>query len=330
MFAAFNLLFEARLAARGDSSSQALDEEVDRLYTEITPVWAEPIPPGGYTPEEDAKLSRHQLFEAYNLILEQRVAERGESSPQAIDEEAERLLSEISPPWYNERRGGFEAMKALDPPGDTDLSLPPSTATIHQQALDLQDDEDFAFLFGDELPPGRDAGDGGQGPEDICGGDPIGCVLIRWPPFSEPLENDPCGGDPLGCVVIRVPSWGQESDDGSGGTSAPDASHHVLLYPDLEDDSLAIDPQEFLASCGGSYMECVRRWPDPETKTDYVLSSLHYANVLAADVGLNDEEKWEFSLAYLAAQARKDPANQAAHDALNYVQGLHAGATAGS
>jgi hypothetical protein len=43
-------------------------------------------------------------------------------------------------------------------------------------------------------------------------------------------------------------------------------------------------------------------------------------------VGLNDEEEWEFSLSYLAAQARKDPANRAAHDVLNYVQGLHAGA----
>jgi hypothetical protein len=331
----FNLLLDARLAARGDDSPRATAEEVDRLYAEITPPWANPVPSGGFSPEQEAQLSGAQLLKAFELLLVHRVDQRGEDTAEALDEEADRLLREVSPAWFIERQEPLEAMQASKLPDDTDLtflfeealsdfSKDPADRPNYAELLDQDDDMDMSFLF-DDMPGGGP--EAREKPEDVCD-DPIGCLVIRIWPFAERSENDVCGGDPLGCILIRIPSWGDSAGD-SASEAPKDTETHVLNYPDLDEDPLAIDPEQFIDSCGGSYGECVRRWPEPETKTDYVLSALHYANVLAADAGLNDTEKWEFSLSYLAAQSRKDPTNLAARDALNYVEGLGAGASAG-
>lgn len=207
----FSLLLRARLEQRGEDNAQATAEELLRLYNEVTPAWARD---GAATPdpERDAQVTRHQLLETYTLLLNHRLDLRGDGSAGAMNEEADRILEQISPAWYMAR--DHAASAALDP-------APAATS-----------------------PPG-------------------------------------------------------------------------------------VDPDVFLAACGGSALACLQRWPEAESRTEYLLEALHFANVYAAERGTPEDEKWWLSRDYLESWLALNPDDQPAREALAYLEGLHAGATGG-
>ncbi len=73
----------------------------------------------------------------------------------------------------------------------------------------------------------------------------------------------------------------------------------------------------------------MERWPKAETRIEYVLEALHFANVYAAELGTPEDEKWWVSRSYLEDWLALNPDDQPAREALIYLDGLHAGATGG-